>query len=114
MKTTRNHADQLELAGYLLAKKYRRWIKTESGQTAKREVTSRARKLKEAGVQRRGIDCIWTDMRNELAREHEHGDEDGFKLNNNWRRFLAHEIMDECEDLRGFFPTRRSGKQVPA
>ena len=102
---------QATLDGWALERKYKRWIGTPVAQEIKAEVIKRARSLKAMGFTDYGIDGIWTAMRYDRAMELG-PDVDGYRLNNNWRRFLSDEIMAECPDLDGFL-TRRSSVGRP-
>jgi hypothetical protein len=64
-----------------------------------------SRLIKSRGFQQFGIARIYEHLRWTYDLETK-GDEQGFRLNNNWRSFYARLIMAHERDLEGFFETR--------
>jgi hypothetical protein len=66
-----------------------------------------ARELKsEHGISRCGIEFLWNRLR--WMRFIQTEGKDTYKLNNNYKRWYAREIMYCCSDLEGFFELRES------
>jgi hypothetical protein len=77
-----------------------------------RELVSLAREIRDKrGYQKFGIATIYEVARwRSIIRADKPADE--FKLNNNFRAYYARLIMDQEEDLAGFFDTRRIGSET--
>lgn len=68
------------------------------------ELVRRARRLKRRGWKKAGIGMLWEVLRWRMMLSTKTAD--GFKLNNNFRSRYARLIMEENDDLDGFFETR--------
>lgn len=68
------------------------------------ELVHRAREVMSAGYRRYNISALWERMRWTFDIEYRNGEE--FKYNNNFRSRYSRKIMEECEDLKGFFEVR--------
>ena len=77
------------------------------------ELVKLARRAKERGFTQYGIGALYEVFRWE--RGPTGGDDDGYKVNNNFRAIYARKIMAEHADLAGFFRTRaRAGEEESA
>lgn len=85
---------------------FERWLATPHGQYIASETVKRARRLRSRGFTRYGIGAIAESIRFDASLA-VGTDEDGFKVNNNYRSRLARKVMDENPDLAGFFETRQ-------
>lgn len=81
------------------------WIQTPDGQKVESEAVKRARAVKEKGLSRFAIGAIFESIRYDwtvgLLGDGE------YRLNDHHRSFLSRRIMDNYEDLNGFFETRK-------
>lgn len=68
------------------------------------QIVSLARKIRDRGYERYGIATLFEVVRYHRATSGK--DEDGWKLNNNFRSHYARLIMQQEPDLDGFFETR--------
>jgi len=88
-----------------LTEQFEAWLATNYGRSVYHEVVYRARRLHSLGWQHYGIAAIWESIRfdwNVAAGP----DVDGFKVNNNYRAFIARRVMADYPELDGFFETR--------
>lgn len=70
-----------------------------------------ARKAKEHGADKLGIEYVFNIARWELMLETK-SDNDVFKLNNNYKSRYSRLIMERESDLKGFFTTREQKVRV--
>lgn len=86
---------------------YTEWITTRYGTHIRDTIYIRARDLQRKGWKRYGIARIVEALRWEQDTTWgPNPDRDGYKINNNWRAFLARDIMAEHPELKDFFTTR--------
>ena len=88
-----------------LADKYWAWRETPHGEEVFAESLSLARKMRDRGFGHYSIDAIVQVIR--FHHHLTHGSDDGFKINDHHRAFLAREIMTTDKTLEGFFEIRR-------
>lgn len=88
-----------------LADHFDAWLWTADGQRVYGEVVNRARTLRARGWQHFGIAAIWEAIRYDWS-VRVGPDAEGWKVNNNWRAFMARQVMADCPDLDGFFTLR--------
>lgn len=86
-------------------REFRAWLKTPDGRYCLSEVKRCALKLLGAGFKHYGIGAIWESMRYDWA-VRVGPDQDGLKLNDHHRSFLAREVMRMEPKLESFFETR--------
>ena len=74
------------------------------------ELITLARSLKRRGLQHYGIGALFEVIRFRCALE---TTDIEFNLNNNHRALYARQIMEECDDLNGFFEIRERTTMRP-
>lgn len=88
-----------------LERDFRAWLQTADGEAVYRSVRRRALGLRSCGWKRYGIAALWEAAR--FDRDLEVGpDAHGWKLNNNYRAYMARLLMEREPDLAGFFEIR--------
>jgi hypothetical protein len=88
-----------------ITERYIAWRNSRAGETVFHEAAKRASRLRDAGIEHYGIGAIAESIRFDRSLQLGRDDE-GFKLNNNFRALLARELMEAFPGLYGFFETR--------
>lgn len=88
-----------------LSDQFAAWLDSPDGQHVYDEVVNRARTLRSRGWRHFGIAAIWEAIRYDWS-VRVGPDAEGWKVNNNYRAFMARRVMADYPDLEGFFETR--------
>jgi len=105
-------SDQYLLFEKTAKEQFDEWVHTPEGG----EIANKFIRLA-IGVKRRGFKNYSAQSIIERLRWHhqmKHGpDEDGWKINHNWRSYLSRFAMKRAPELKGFFRIREQGTQRP-
>ena len=90
-----------------LPERYAEWRNGDDGRTIAADIKTRAQALFDRGFRHYGIAALFEAARYDRSLK-VGPDAEGWKLNNNWRSFLARELMATYSQLEGFFEVRET------
>jgi hypothetical protein len=92
-----------------LRQKYEAWAASDYGKKVIATVIDRAMTIKALGWKQYSIATLWETIRWEYDTKFgpRPADDDKFQMNNNWKPFVARQIMEEHPEFDGFFETRQ-------
>lgn len=88
-----------------LQEQFDAWLESPDGRRVYREVANRSLTLRSRGWKHFGIAAICEAIRYDWSVQ-VGPDAEGWKVNNNYRAFMARRVMADYPQLEGFFETR--------